>query len=291
MTKHMCICGGTSNPQAFSSHFDAWHCESCGSTQFVPNAGSASEFDYSGDNGKYADESYLNGKQLRWAHRTLLAESWAGRRVLEIGCFNGFFLDELKNSGADVYGFDVNVDALRVGAKIFSLSGRMESTLDKALANGPFDDILCIDVLEHLDEPTQLMTALIGHLAVNGRLVVAGPTAERGFHDRSDFPPHHKWWFSRSGLSAFLAHEGYEVQRMVMQRDGMLLLRNIIGRLMSGMGKREFYGEATVIAPDTSRGWMGSAYVAATRVGEWLMRATGRTYCSTVIHAVRVKPP
>ncbi len=279
-----CICGAPLARRDFSESFDAWCCVACRSCHFVRRGSAPNRsFDYNEANAKYCDPAYLQGKQLRWSHRTLLAADWRGRRVLEIGCFNGFFLDELHKAGADVWGFDVNATAVAVGSALFGLGGRLFTDLDTTLANGPFDDVLCIDVLEHLDHPEDLVARLQASLGPEGRLVVAGPTLERGFHDKSDFPPHHKWWFSRTGLVALANGAGLGVERTYVQRDGLLLLRNVIGRLLSKGPRREFYGDGGALSPDTSRGWVGRLYAAGTWVGSVLLALTGRTYCSTVL--------
>lgn len=279
-----CICGAPLARRDFSESFDAWCCAACRSCHFVRREHAPERsFDYNRTNAKYSDPAYLQGKQMRWSHLTLLESDWRGRRVLEIGCFNGFFLDELHKAGADVWGFDVNATAVRVGSELFGLQGRLFTELDAALTNGPFDDVLCIDVLEHLDRPEELVARLRASLSPEGRLVVAGPTLERGFHDKSDFPPHHKWWFSRTGLVALARSVGLDVERTHVQRDGLLLLRNALGRLLSKGPRREFYGNGGALSPDTSHGWVGRMYAVGTWFGSALLAVTGRTYCSTVL--------
>jgi SAM-dependent methyltransferase len=288
-TSVACICGTTAEPQVFSTHFDLWVCPRCATQRFLPRPGiSAPEFGYGQDNEKYDQPGYLYGKELRWSHRQLLAEvEWSGRRVLEIGCFNGFFLDEVRHRGGDVFGVDVNRRALQAGSEVFGLGGRLWPTLEQAQAFGPFDDIVCIDVVEHVDDPQAFVQLLASQLAPRGRLVIAGPTVERRFFDKSDYPPHHKWRFSRPGLARLLDKSGFAVERQLIQHDGLLMLRNFIGKALHGFDQREFYGQAE-FAPGVPKSRLGTAvYAAATRVGEWLFRALGISYCSTVILASR----
>lgn len=286
-SRELCICGSGLARKQFSYYFDVLRCGRCGSSVFVQRPGRvARDFEYSATTDKYAQEGYLRGKQLRWAHRKLLERDWAGKKVLEIGCFNGFFLDELRTAGASVFGFDVNRSAVAVGRDLFGLGERLQTSLEKLEACGPFDDIVCIDVLEHLDHPEDLLPSLTGMLMTGGQLVVAGPTVERLFHDKSDFPPHHKWWFSRSGLTTFLHQNGYEITASEVQRDGFLLLRNFIGKVIYGLQRREFYGDNHVSAPAFVDG------PAVASIQEWLnpvvdrmFRILGISYCSTLIIA------
>jgi len=282
-----CICGAPMRLKPFSTSFMAWHCTACESRHFVlKDATRTPHFDYNQDNEKYSDPAYLAGKQLRWSHQVLLDLNWQNRRVLEIGCFNGFFLDELRNAKADVWGFDVNKNAIRIGGELFNLTGRMFSDLDSALAHGPFDDILCIDVLEHMDRPDDFVAKLSSHLKRYGQLVIAGPTLERGFHDKSDFPPHHKWWFSRPGLRSMAEISGYKITAIRVQRDGMLLLRNLLGRMMNKGPSKEFYGDGSSFSVNINKGsWVGRVYSVATWVGTALLALMGRSYCSSVLMA------
>ena len=285
--KESCICSAALTRRPFSDHFDSLHCDTCDSSHFVAistgNGATVTDFQYGGDNEKYTEKSYLYGKELRWAHLELLRQDWSGHKVLEIGCFNGFFLDELKKRGADVYGFEINQDAIAVGSELFGLAGRLEVSLERLSTHGPFDDVLCIDVLEHLEQPGAFVDELSSLLHPEGRLTVAGPTTERRFHDKSDFPPHHKWWFSRLGMKKMLQQCGFQVVSISIQRDGMLFVRNFIGRTLAGLRKREFYGDTVITAPRMESGLRQVLYVTLSVLGVALFTALRISYCSTII--------
>jgi SAM-dependent methyltransferase len=284
----LCICGKVPLRQGFSKNFDALFCPNCRSRHFVSPVGKPiREFCYNQNAGKYSETAYLYGKQLRWAHHKLAVRKWAGRKVLEIGCFNGFFLDELKKRGADVYGYDVNEHALRTGRRIFALEGRLYSSFDDLRREGPFDDILFIDVIEHVDDPVNFLAEMGSMLKVDGRISIAGPTLERGFHDKSDYPPHHKWWFSNTGLNGFLSRSGYKVEEVLTQRDGALFLRNLVGKMFHGLTVREFYGDIGVGPLKVQDPWMEKVYESLAWLGRAAFSAARIPYCSTIIIAVR----
>lgn len=271
----------------FSEHFNALKCTRCASANFVAKPGeTASEFAYAEHNDKYAQSDYLYGSILRWSHQRLLKRDWAGRKVLEIGCFNGFFMAELRKVGAEVYGFDLNPMALEAGRKLFGLDTTATS-LESLEAHGPFDDIVCVDVIEHVDAPEELISQLHRMLRPNGRLFVAGPTSERRMHDKSDFPPHHKWWFTRRGLVEFLYKKGFKVSRVDIQRDAVLLLRNFLGKVAHGFHRKEYYGDAAVTAPNLSGPLMSRLYGLASAIGIGLFTILRISYCSTLIELER----
>lgn len=281
-----CICGSPLVRQSFSPHFDSLKCELCKSRTFVPKLGQAERtFSYDSADEKYGNTAYLHGRELRWAHTELLRKKWAGKKVLEIGCFNGFFLNELRADGASVYGFDVNEAALTVGRTLFYLEGRLHSSMDALVSEVPFDVILCIDVVEHVHSPEAFLTSAARMLGPKGQIVIAGPTIERCFHDKSDYPPHHKWWFSRRGLAVLLNRTGYVLDETSVQRDGVLFLRNLIGKCIHGLTKREFYGEGVLRVPRLDSTISRFLYTTATGASRLLLAALGLSYCSTIMIA------
>lgn len=285
-----CICSAPLNRQPFSENFDALICDRCGSHHFVASSknNSRGAFKYDAHNDKYNEKSYLYGKRLRWAHLELLKRDWAERKVAEIGCYNGFFLDALQVRGANVFGFDLNQDAIAVGEELFGLTGRLANTLDRVYEQGPFDDVLCIDVVEHLDDPDEFLRQVSSLLKPDGQIVVAGPTIERRFHDKSDYPPHHKWWFSRQGLILSLELGGFEVQSVKIQRDGLLMARNFLGKVICGLSIREFYGDSSITAPTIKGQLAHKLYAAVSALGTFILTALGISYCSTIIIARKI---
>jgi SAM-dependent methyltransferase len=283
-----CICGTLAPASTFSRHFDVFTCPRCGTQQFHARPGvEAPKFEYTQANDKYSQPEYLHGKELRWSHHELLTLDWHGRKVAEIGCFNGFFLDELRSRGADVHGVDVNEAALAAGRARFALQGRLHADIDELRKHAPFDDIVCIDVVEHVDDPADFLAMVTGLLAESGRLHLAGPTIERRFFDKSDYPPHHRWRFSRPGLARFLELGGYRVEQTRIQHDAVLMLRNWIGKSLQRGHDNEFFGQVAFAPPAIKSGPAQTLYRWATRVGEVVFKALGFSYCSTVLVATR----
>jgi SAM-dependent methyltransferase len=205
---------------------------------------------------------------------------------LEFGCFNGFFVSELLHLGADAHGIELNENAIQVGNDRFGLSGRLHSTLDApVLGQRPFDDVLCIDVLEHLEDPAALIARASDLLQPNGRIFVAGPTVERGFFDKTDYPPHHQWRFSRRGLTHLLERKGFDVNCVLVQHDGMLLVRNLIGKILNSPKGREFYGDISIVSPSTEKGLARVLYKILSTAGTALFTTLRIPYCSAVIVA------
>lgn len=267
----------------FSRNFDQKRCEVCSSVFFVSRSkGLEVDFDYNADSAKYTNPDYLYGAQLRWAHSMLLRRDWHGKRVLELGCFNGFFGDELTRRGADYYGHDLNAKAVKVGESLFNLVGRLFTSFDMVEEKGPFDAIILIDLLEHVDDPAELLEKLRSLLSLDGEVIIAGPLAGRIFYDKTDFPPHHKWRFSLKGLEALALKKNMCVTQVQIQYDAVLLLRNIIGRLIAGFN-REYRGESVIAPVGVPRGLLKNFYQGAEKMGAVVFKALRVRYCSGIV--------
>lgn len=88
-----------------------------------------------------------------------------GKRILDIGCGGGLLSESLAKKGAQVTGLDVNQAMLdlarhharRSGLTVEYRMGSAES-LAKVEKNG-FDGVVCMEVLEHVPDPSRLIRA------------------------------------------------------------------------------------------------------------------------------------
>ncbi|MBV6627939.1 MAG: class I SAM-dependent methyltransferase [Rivularia sp. (in: Bacteria)] len=85
--------------------------------------------------------------------------------ILDYGCANGLFIEYLQQKGfSKCYGYDPYADKDGFGD---------DAILDAA----PFDYILLQDVIEHVEEPTELLSKLNGLLAPGGYILIGTPNA------------------------------------------------------------------------------------------------------------------
>ncbi|WP_028671404.1 bifunctional 2-polyprenyl-6-hydroxyphenol methylase/3-demethylubiquinol 3-O-methyltransferase UbiG [Saccharospirillum impatiens] len=91
----------------------------------------------------------------------------AGKAVLDIGCGGGILTEALAHRGAVVTGIDMTDAPLKV-ARLHALDSGLENInyrqmTAEALAGeapGQFDAITCMEMLEHVPDPTSIMTAI-----------------------------------------------------------------------------------------------------------------------------------
>ena len=89
----------------------------------------------------------------------------AGRSVLDIGCGGGVLAESLKRLGAQVTGIDLSQDLLKI-AKIHARAQGLDIDYRYVSAErladerpGAFDIVTCMEVLEHVPRPGELVAA------------------------------------------------------------------------------------------------------------------------------------
>ena len=102
-----------------------------------------------------------------------------GRRVLDVGCGGGILTEALARRGATVRGLDAGEAVIRVAARHAQENGlRIEYTaasLEQFAAGnaGRFEVLTCMELLEHVPDPGELLHACARVLAPGGHLFLA----------------------------------------------------------------------------------------------------------------------
>ena len=119
--------------------------------------------------------------------------SWAGRRVLDLGCGRGGMTVGLEANGARVVGFDLrrrNCEVTRLRGRRYGLSvptavGRAECL---PFADGSFDHVFCLEVLEHVQDPVAVLREVRRVLSPGGTCAIT--VINRWAH----VDPHYHLW-------------------------------------------------------------------------------------------------
>jgi 2-polyprenyl-6-hydroxyphenyl methylase/3-demethylubiquinone-9 3-methyltransferase len=112
----------------------------------------------------------------RLAYFDPVVGDWTGRQVLEVGCGGGFMAEELARRGAAVTGVDPSEAAIAAakehaetgGLKIRYLVGPGESL---PFPDSQFDVVVCVDVLEHVQDLNRVIAEIRRVLHPSGLLL------------------------------------------------------------------------------------------------------------------------
>ena len=134
-------------------------------------------------------------------------------RVLDAGCGWGTTLEALEARGYRAVGADVSRRALLELEK----PGRelVELDLTRPLPCGiePFDSVLALDVIEHLDDDREAVTRL-GELTIPGGVVVVSVPALPDLYSEFDAIQGHRRRYLPDGLREAFEGSGLEVERV-----------------------------------------------------------------------------
>ena len=104
----------------------------------------------------------INPLRLAWinGHAPL-----SGKKVLDVGCGGGILAESMAAIGADVCGIDLSDRALKV-AELHLLESRLRVHYEAVSAEdlaarspGAFDVVTCMELLEHVPQPSSIVAA------------------------------------------------------------------------------------------------------------------------------------
>lgn len=104
-------------------------------------------------------------------------DQFEGKRVLEVGCGNGYTLEKYAQHGAEVYGVDISENAVEICRRRFEyqkLKGDFRVGNAEELPYEPnyFDCICSMGVLHHVPNPENAVSEIYRCLKPGGQLIV-----------------------------------------------------------------------------------------------------------------------
>jgi predicted metal-dependent phosphoesterase TrpH/SAM-dependent methyltransferase len=136
-------------------------------------------------------------------------------KLLDVGCATGGLLEQASSRGFQPYGIELSDWAVEVARK--RVLNVLNKTIDEAgFKRETFDIVTCIDVIEHVDTPRELVENIKEVLKTGGLLCIVTPDrasfvarllGEKWWHIRND----HIYYFSEETLCLLVESLGFEV--------------------------------------------------------------------------------
>lgn len=233
------ICGRSSQklPVEHGKDYTMYRCSYCGG-DFARTALSVDYHDeYRRDKGSregYKFRAILETEQqfkdfklfvcFKRALEFLKASSAKGK-LLDVGCGVGVFPKLAEELGLEVYALDPAGYAIRYARENFGLKNTVAGTIDDIPPTWrTFDCITAFEVLEHLEQPRDLVKKIYRLLVPGGYFMMSVPNRDRlaakfRRRDSWDYPPNHLTRWSKDTLNLFLNDLGF--LNVVIQIDGI----------------------------------------------------------------------
>ncbi|TXC77127.1 class I SAM-dependent methyltransferase [Luteibaculum oceani] len=100
-------------------------------------------------------------------------------KVLDVGCGNGHISIGLARLGCEVTGIDIDAQSIATANEHYGELANFKvldvAELGKFFSPEHFDLIVCSEVLEHLEQPTEMVKHLFPFLSKTGKLIVTTP--------------------------------------------------------------------------------------------------------------------
>jgi len=220
---HCAACDSSSNEQIFGGLLQ---CRRCGHA-FAPPEASDEDLAAIYTENYFAGEEYHNyladkdvaQRNFRSRLRVLkrFMDPARHRRLFEVGCAYGFFLEAAKDSFSAVQGVDVSAAAVSYATNKLGLDATCADFQHYDLGTREIDVACMWDTIEHLAHPDLYIAKLADHMKTGALIAIT--TGDFGSLNarvrrtkwRLMHPPSHAHYFSIASMTAMLKRFGFDV--------------------------------------------------------------------------------
>ncbi len=174
-----------------------------------------------GPSNEYRRERF-GAERVQIVNRFVRPGGERGRRVLDVGCATGFFLEAARADGWDVFGVEPN-PYMADFARHNGLEVRNEPIEAASFPDGFFDAVTLFEIIEHAKRPMEILRKVQRLLRPGGMLFVYTPNfdcAERlllGPDAHFIWGSNHLTYFTAETLRGALERAGFVVEHVETQ--------------------------------------------------------------------------
>lgn len=157
-------------------------------------------------------ETYFAEKTLTFNDLRLDLKDYKGKKLLDVGCANGQFLEYTGRFAMAGTGIDISEEMVNIGKK----AGLDCHVKDLFEMEGSFDMLTYWDVIEHVSNPREVLEKTRSLLASGGEVIIQTPCTgmvSELFGDKWLYylPVQHLHLFSQEALFKLLSDTGFSV--------------------------------------------------------------------------------
>lgn len=160
----------------------------------------------------------------KWEFGIALEDVRDSKTILEVGCGNGCFLDQVTKAYPEkkLMGLELNLDALRVcREKGLAVQAKPIDEFSNEHADS-FDAVCAFQVLEHVEDPRGFLEAAFRCLKDGGLCILSVPNScgftQYAINDFGNMPPHHLTRWAPSVMQKTASRYRVSVQRILLEQ-------------------------------------------------------------------------
>ncbi len=194
----------------------------------------------------YTSEGYLSPVTIK-SYNVLLDEFEKYRKhnkILDVGCGRGWFLQEAKKRGWEVYGTEYSDAAIKLcesdGLKM--TQGQLQSD---TFLNDEFDIITSFEVLEHINNPNEDMDYIYKFLRKGGLFYCTTPNfnAYLRFYLKAEYNiivyPEHLTYYTKRTLKKLMKRHKFKTSKMLTTGISVSHLRTSVNKTSEKLNSEE----------------------------------------------------
>ena len=163
-------------------------------------------------------ESYWHRARREILHKLLMScytKSPSSARLLDVGCGMGYELDffQKRLQKTEMLGMDISLGAVKFGKENYKGYWCQGSATQVPFNSQAFDILMCLDVLEHLEDDKAILRECNRVCKPGGLLVVSVPACKFLWSAFDDLVSHKRRYY-KNELADKLKEANFEIQRI-----------------------------------------------------------------------------